>query len=512
MNAILSLLLLLSATTLVDVSAGAIKKPVDGDLKLLDGDNFASGTVAVYRGYAWGRVCDDNWSIREANVVCRQLGLGFAVRALKRNKFHSVSGRNYFMDNVRCLGNETRLIDCKFDGWARHDCAEHEDAGVQCAQDTSPRAKISWNPLRLDYTREELEKLAKVGWLKNRGTSGLYQVKELNTTQAVDDAQILIIQPKDGEAGALCPDDFTTMDAIVACKQTNSGIGGRIAEATLVNALFQIPLVSDVFPAMKHVAIIGHCFGNETSLDQCKHYVDPNGVKCKSTKAVAVACQDKLPDLTSDIEQLENSVHIQRLRLWHLQCALEEHCFPDSVYTYIANNPGRYYWDTRTLIRFSSITKNVGMAPFLPALIPEHWEWHPCHAHYHSMKVFGSYEVIDIMERLVSYGHKASFCLEDNHCEKNVTKHFFCSNVMDTKGKQGISPGCQDEYFFNYDCQWVDITDLPVGDYTYQVTYNPHYLVPESNYFNNAVTCKMQYRGNWGRFYGCKIVHPFELL
>ncbi|KAL5108318.1 hypothetical protein TcWFU_000188 [Taenia crassiceps] len=503
MNALLALLLLF-AIALVGVSVGSIKKPVDGDLKLLDGDNFASGTVAVYRGYAWGRVCDDNWSIREANVVCRQLELGFAVRALKRNHFHSVSGRNYFMDNVRCHGNETRLIDCKFDGWARHDCAEQEDAGVQCAQDTSPRSKISWNPLRLDYTKAELERLARAPFtLKNRGTSGFYQVKELNSTQTVEDAQILIIHPEDGEDGALCPDDFTTMDAIVACKQTNSGIGGRIVE---------IPLESEVFPAMRHVAIIGHCFGNETSLDQCKHYVDPNGVKCKSTKAVAVACQDKLPDLISDIEQLENSVHVQRLRLWHLQCALEEHCFPDSVYTYIANNPGRYYWDARTLIRFSSITKNIGTAPFLPALMPEHWEWHPCHAHYHSMKVFGRYEVIDIMQRLVSYGHKASFCLEDNRCDRNATKHFFCSNVMDTKGKQGISPGCQDEYFFNYDCQWVDITDLPVGDYTYQVTYNPHYLVPESNYFNNAVTCKMQYRGNWGRFYDCKIVHPFELL
>ena len=55
------------------------------------------------------------------------------------------------------------------------------------------------------------------------------------------------------------------------------------------------------------------------------------------------------------------------------------------------------------------------------------------------MKEFGRYEVLDVMERLVSYGHKASFCLEDNRCEKNATKHFYCSNVMDTKGKQGAS-------------------------------------------------------------------------
>ena len=68
--------------------------------------------------------------------------------------------------------------------------------------------------------------------LMHSNASGLYKVKELNATQKVEDAQILIILPEGGEAGALCPDDFTTMDAIVACKQINAGIGGRIVEVS----------------------------------------------------------------------------------------------------------------------------------------------------------------------------------------------------------------------------------------------------------------------------------------
>ena len=37
-----------------------------------------------------------------------------------------------YRDNVRCIGNETRLTDCLHRGIASHDCSHSEDAGVVC--------------------------------------------------------------------------------------------------------------------------------------------------------------------------------------------------------------------------------------------------------------------------------------------------------------------------------------------------------------------------------------------
>ncbi|KAL0148676.1 hypothetical protein M9458_056003, partial [Cirrhinus mrigala] len=101
-------------------------------LRLSGGEGRCSGRLEVYHNAVWGSVCDDQWDISDAQVVCRQLGCGAALRADGNSVFGAGEGV-VWMNKVECRGNEIHLWDCPLSLKNYTDCSHKEHAGLTCA-------------------------------------------------------------------------------------------------------------------------------------------------------------------------------------------------------------------------------------------------------------------------------------------------------------------------------------------------------------------------------------------
>ncbi|XDV24826.1 hypothetical protein PO909_028871, partial [Leuciscus waleckii] len=120
-------------------------------LRLSGGLGRCSGRLEVYHNAVWGSVCADLWDISDAQVVCRQLGCGAALRADGNSVFGAGEGV-VWLNRVECRGNEIHLWDCPLSLKNHTDCSHKEHAGLTCANltdlsvSTTPATTTSASP------------------------------------------------------------------------------------------------------------------------------------------------------------------------------------------------------------------------------------------------------------------------------------------------------------------------------------------------------------------------------
>ena len=108
----------------------------EGTIRLVGGVTSLEGRVEIFLLGQWGTVCDYNWDLADATVVCHQLGFLRAVEAPRSATFGTGSGPSWY-SYVGCVGTEVNLTECsKSLSSLGSACSHSQDVGVVCSSES----------------------------------------------------------------------------------------------------------------------------------------------------------------------------------------------------------------------------------------------------------------------------------------------------------------------------------------------------------------------------------------
>lgn len=242
-------------------------------IRLVGGSSDLEGRLEIYHNGQYGTVCDDDWDLNDAIVVCRELGHKAAIEAVDSARFGAGAG-NIWLNNVQCTGYEARLQDCPKSGWdANSQCGHHEDAGVRCT-DTTVRLVGGTTPYegRLEVFHE-------------------------------------------GQWGTICDDSWDPVDANVACAQLGYTGADKILNTSLsYGARTGLILMDGV-----------KCTGQESQLEECQ-FRGWGVHDCLHSEDVGIRCSNVTKFSSNSVklfggsDQSEGTVEVLHFGLWKGIC------------------------------------------------------------------------------------------------------------------------------------------------------------------------------------------------
>uniref|UniRef100_A0A4W6EXK5 SRCR domain-containing protein n=1 Tax=Lates calcarifer TaxID=8187 RepID=A0A4W6EXK5_LATCA len=201
-------------------------------VRLVNGTSLCSGRLEVKTHQSnqwWSSVCEADFDLQDAEVVCRELGCG-APSVLQGALYGEVEAPVWTKE-FQCGGQESALLDCRSSGSARTTCSPGKAVGLTCSE-----------PVRL------------VGGASR--CAGTLQVKR-GEWRPVDDS------------------DWNLKDAAVVCRELDCGtaVSYRKVEAPMWTKEFQ-------------------CGGQESALLDCRSSGSAR-TTCSPGKAVGLTCSGR---------------------------------------------------------------------------------------------------------------------------------------------------------------------------------------------------------------------------
>nr|XP_038035105.1 deleted in malignant brain tumors 1 protein-like isoform X4 [Anas platyrhynchos] len=237
------------------------------EVRLVNGSNRCSGRVEVLHNQQWGSVCDDDWDLDDAQVVCRQLGCGTAIWAPRAARF-GLGNDPIWLDDVNCTGSEAALSECRARPWGDNNCNHREDASVVCA-----------GPLQLQLVNGSSRCSGRVEVLHNQ------------------------------QWGTVCDDGWDLRDAEVVCRQLGCGMA--------VSA----PGSAEFGQGSSHIWLQGvECTGTEAALSECSSRMGQQSY-CNHGKDAGVVCSDPVAlRLVNGSSFCAGRVEVLHKQLWGTVC------------------------------------------------------------------------------------------------------------------------------------------------------------------------------------------------
>ncbi|XP_075020257.1 antigen WC1.1-like isoform X2 [Calonectris borealis] len=249
-------------------------------IRLVNGTKRCAGRVELYHDGIWGTICDDNWDLSDANVVCKQLGCGHAIKAFVSAHYGEGSGQ-IWLDDVNCTGAESDLWSCPSRTWGQHNCQHKEDAGVLCSE---------FLALRL-----------------------------ANGNDCAGRLEVFY----NGTWGSICSNRMSQLTAITVCKHLNCGDGGEIAR-DFEYGRGSGPTWLDHIECTEQHSSLWQCQSDPWDPQSCDNRAEETHISCTGRKeATSPATFAECPNSTScsDREKLRviggEDGCSGRVEIWH---------------------------------------------------------------------------------------------------------------------------------------------------------------------------------------------------